>query len=581
MKILLIQPPIQDFYQTSIRTQPIGLAYLGASLQTDGHEVQILDCQTEKKRSISIPSELSYLRDFYPFDDRSPFKLYTGYYHFGMNRNEIRKRIEVSNADIFGISSSFTPYHGEAVEIARIIKEWDNDKVVIMGGAHVSCDPEGVLESPFVDYIVLGEGEIRFPLLLKKIEKGNTGGIQEIDGIGYRVNGQARINPLKTFVEDLDSLPRPARDLLGLNRYRIRKERSTMIITSRGCPHGCAYCSTHLIMGTTFRTRSPENVVQEMIDCMRRYGIRTFDIEDDNFTFDQERAKRLMRLIIETFGEQNLELTAMNGISFASLDEELLRLMKKAGFKTINLSFVSTDPSTKERMKRPKGMADFNKILEQVEHLGLHVIAYGIFGMPGQTIEEMVDTLIYLMGKRILIGPSIYYPTPGTPLFQRCREEGVLPSHPSQWRSSALPIETKDFSRLDIVTLLRLARSINFIKGKMDEMELSEGMTWRELYQVLEGKVKAKVEVKAEVEKKSYGLCDEDKAISWIDLLLLLISGKSFFSLKRDPGGKILILKERSSKKVLNHFFKRAWESPILQSHSSPSISGKGEVARP
>lgn len=314
---------------------------------------------------------------------------------------------------------------------------------------------------------------------------------------------------------------------------------------------------------------------------MRRYGIRTFDIEDDNFTFDQERAKRLMGLIIETFGEQNLELTAMNGISFASLDEELLRLMKKAGFKTINLSFVSTAPSTKERMKRPKGMADFNKILAQVEHLGLHVIAYGIFGMPGQTIEEMVDTLIYLTGKRILIGPSIYYPTPGTPLFQRCREEGVLPSHPSQWRSSALPIETKDFSRLDIVTLLRLARSINFIKGKMDEMELSEGMTWRELYQVLKGKVKAKVEVKAEVEKKIYGLCDEDKAITWIDLLLLLISEKSFFSLKRDPGGKISILQERSSKKVLDHFFKRAWESPILQSHSSPSISGKGELPSP
>jgi len=588
MKILLIQPPIQDFYQTSIRTQPIGLAYLGASLQTDGHEVQILDCQTEKKRSISIPSELSYLRDFYPFDDRSPFKLYTGYYHFGMNRNEIRKRIEVSNADIFGISSSFTPYHGEAVEIARIIKAWDSDKVVIMGGAHVSCDPEGVLESPFVDYIVLGEGEIRFPLLLKKIEKGNTGGIQEIDGIGYRVNEEVRINPLKTFVEDLDSLPRPARDLLGLDRYRIRKKRSTMIITSRGCPHGCAYCSTHLVMGASFRTRSPENVVQEMIDCMRRYGIRTFDIEDDNFTFDQERAKRLMGLLIETFGEQNLELTAMNGISFASLDEELLRLMKKAGFKTINLSFVSTAPSTKERMKRPKGMADFNKILEQVEHLGLHVIAYGIFGMPGQTIEEMVDTLIYLMGKRVLIGPSVYYPTPGTPLFQRCREEGVLPSHPSQWRSSALPIETKDFSRLDIVTLLRLARSINFIKEEMDEMELSEGMTLREIHHVL--KEKAEVEVyipclpSARLQEggaMGSAKCDKGDAITWIDLLLLLISEKSFFSLKRDPGGKISILEERSSKKVLDHFFKRAWESPILQSHSSPSISGKGELPSP
>jgi hypothetical protein len=89
MKILLIQPPVRNFYQTSIRTQPIRLAYLASSLQSHGHEVEILDCQTEKKKSIPIPSELSYLKDFYPFDDRSPFKLYTGYYRFGMGWGEM------------------------------------------------------------------------------------------------------------------------------------------------------------------------------------------------------------------------------------------------------------------------------------------------------------------------------------------------------------------------------------------------------------------------------------------------------------------------------------------------------------
>ena len=186
MKILLIQPPLQDFYQTSIRTQPIGLAYLAASLERDGHEVEILDCQTEKKKSISIPSELSYLKDFYPFDDRSPFKLYTGYYHFGMGWDEIKKKIKDSKADIFGISSSFTPYHGEALKIAQIVKEWDRRKIVVMGGAHVSGDPEGVLKNPFVDYAIMGEGEIRFPLLIEKIEKKDFKEITEMDGIGYR-----------------------------------------------------------------------------------------------------------------------------------------------------------------------------------------------------------------------------------------------------------------------------------------------------------------------------------------------------------------------------------------------------------
>src|SRR5512139_598177 len=186
MKVLLIQPPIQDFYQTAIRTQPIGLAYLAASLVQHGHETSILDCQTGQRRAIPTPPELSYLRPFYPFNDRSPFKLYTGYYHFGMSWEEIRRSVEASEADVFGISSAFTPYHGEALEIARIVKGWDRRKVVVMGGAHVSGDADGVLESPFVDYVVLGEGEVRFPRLLQAMERGTVDNLEEIDGVGYR-----------------------------------------------------------------------------------------------------------------------------------------------------------------------------------------------------------------------------------------------------------------------------------------------------------------------------------------------------------------------------------------------------------
>jgi radical SAM superfamily enzyme YgiQ (UPF0313 family) len=565
MKILLIQPPVRDFYQTTIRMQPIGLAYLAASLKSHGHEVEILDCQTERRKSILIPPELSYLKDFYPFNDRSPFKLYTGYYHFGMGWEEIKKKIEDSKADVFGISSSFTPYHGEALEIARIIKEWDPKKTVVMGGAHVSCDPEGVLKSPFIDYVILGEGEIRFSLLLEQVEKGNQEKIGEIDGVGYQADGPIRINPLKTFIQDLDSLPNPARELLDLDRYRIKKKRSTMIITSRGCPHECAYCSTHLVMGSLFRKRSPEAIINEMTECRERYGIQIFDIEDDNFTFDKERAKRLMKLIAETFGEQTIELTAMNGISFASLDGEILRLMKKVGFDTINLSYVSIAPFTKRRMERPRASFDFNEILEGASRVGLNVIAYAIFGMPGQTIEEMADTLIFLMGKRVLIGPSIYYPTPGTPLFEKCKNGHLLSAHPSQWRSTAFSIETKSFNRLDLTTLLRLARIVNFIKGKMDQGKLSEGLTWNELLEFL--KVKGKVEVNAYVPcSKRYALCDKAEAITWIDLLLMISEEKSYFSLRRDSGGKLSMVKEKSSKKVLDYFFEKAWEKPILKS---------------
>ena len=557
MKVLLIQPPIRDFYQTSIRTQPIGLAYLAASLKSHGYEVGILDCQTSEKKSIPIPSELSYLKDFYPFNDRSPFKLYTGYYHFGMSWDEIREKIKGSKTHIFGISSSFTPYYQEALEIARIIKEWDQKRIVVMGGCHVSCDPESVLKSPWVDYVVLGEGEIRFPYLLKQIEKGTGGHLKEVDGIGYKENGEIKINPLSTFIEDIEDFPPPARELLDLNRYRIGKKRSTMIITSRGCPHGCAYCSTHLVMGSSFRSRSPQSILQEMIDCTHRFHIRSFDIEDDNFTFDQERAKRFMSLVVETFGEGNLELSAMNGVSFNSLDKELLPLMRKAGFKTVNLSFVSADPSFKERMGRPGTTEAFDKILGEAGQAHLNVTAYAILGIPGQRVGEMVDTLIYLMGKRILLGPSVYYPTPWTPLFEQCKAKELLPSSRSQWRSSALPIETEDFSRLDIVTLFRLARVINFIKGKMDEGELNEGMTWRELYGVLKEKVEAE------------GISSKE-ALTWIGLLLLFFQERSFFSLKKGYVGRKSIFREKTSRRVLDYFFEKAWDKPILKSRCLP-----------
>jgi radical SAM superfamily enzyme YgiQ (UPF0313 family) len=557
MKVLLIQPPIRDFYQTSIRTQPIGLAYLAASLKSHGYEVGILDCQTSEKKSIPIPSELSYLKDFYPFNDRSPFKLYTGYYHFGMAWDEIRERIKGSKAHVFGISSSFTPYYQEALEIARLIKAWDRKKIVVMGGSHVSCDPESVLKSSWVDYVVLGEGEIRFPSLLRQLENRKRVSAEEMDGIGCREDGEIKVRPLSTFIENLEALPYPARELLELNRYRMGRKRSTMIITSRGCPHGCTYCSTHLVMGASFRFRSPESIVQEMVECRDKHHIRNFDIEDDNFTFDQKRAERLMNLVVETFGEETLELSAMNGVSFASLDGDLLRLMKRAGFRTINLSFVSTDTSFKETMGRPGTTEAFDTVLGEAGQAHLNVIAYAILGMPGQTIREMVDTLIYLMGKRVLIGPSVYYPTPGTSLFEQCRAKELLPSHPSQWRSSALPIETEDFDRLDIVTLFRLARVINFIKGKMDEGELNEGITWRELYDVLKEKVEAE------------GISSKE-TLTWIGLLLIFFKERSFFSVKKGGVGRKSIFREKSSRKVLDYFFEKAWNKPILRSRSLP-----------
>lgn len=574
MKILLIQPPVRDFYQTAIRSQPIGLAYLAASLEVQGHEVRILDCQTGQKGSVGLPAAFFHLQEHYPAGDRSPFRLYGGYHYFGMGRNEIRRAIEKTEPEVVGISSSFTPYHGEALEIARIVKEWEPRTTVVMGGAHVSCDPEGVLRDEAVDYAVLGEGEDRFPLLLDKLARSRLQTLHEIDGLGYRKGAKLRINPVEHYIEDLDRLPFPARHLLDLDRYRLNRLRSTMLITSRGCPQGCAYCSVHRVMGTQFRVRAPEEVAREISLCRSGYGISAFDIEDDNFTLDQRRAERLLKLILSTFGEGALALSAMNGLSFASLDGKLLQAMKRAGFATLNLALVSADACTRTRMGRPESGSVFDGIVVEAEKVGLEVIAYAIMGMPGQTIEEMVATLIHLMGMRVRIGPSMYYPTPGTILFDRCRREGLLPSDPSSWRSSAFPIETRDFNRLDVVTLFRLARAINFVKGKMDEGVLEEGLCWQELLSFLGNREKGlpadddrEAGMDGEGSLSSGAKSREDR--TWATLLMLLARERCFFSLHRGARKKLELRRLPTSQRVVECFFEKAWKQPIRKSRNS------------
>ncbi len=539
MKILLVQPPVRDFYFTPLRGQSLGLAYVTASLKESGYEAEILDSLTNEKRSISVPQDLSYMMKYYNFKDRSPIKLYTGFYHFGMSYKDILTKIMASHADIFGVSSMFTPYYREALMIAALIKEWDSKKVVIFGGAHTTICPEQVLENPHVDYAVLGEGERRLPALLDLIGSGRLDKICEIDGVGYKENDIIKINPVRSHIPNPDELPIPEQKQ---TTRKIGSKRMAMILTSRGCPHKCAYCSHH-VMGA-YRKRSPESVINEIRHNNEKHSITAFDFEDDNFTFDLDRAKRIMNLIIETYGQGGLDLMAMNGISFAALDKELITLMKKAGFKTLNLSYVSIDDSMKYMLKRPKPLMEFEDVVDFATGLGLEIIAYCILGIPGQTIEEMCGTMIYLAGKRVLIGPSVYYPSPETPIFEQCRESGVLPQYQSQWRSSAFPVETKEFNRLDLVTLFRLARLINYIKSEIRSGKIPSGISLKNILET--------------GQEKNTDMNEPDSACS---LVKKIEQSSSFFFLEKDRQGIPEWKKADTSLRVLDYFFSKPDET--------------------
>lgn len=470
MKILLIQPPVRDFYQTEIRIQPIGLTYLASSLLKEGLEVEILDCQVGKSRqTLPFPSTLNSLKKYYDPRKKEPFKLFNHFYHFGLLYHQIEQRIAQSAADIIGISSMFTPYEGEAFQIAGIAKKLDPRRPVIIGGAHVSSCAERVIQSNHVDYIITGEGEERLVDLTDALRHGKFGRIEKMDGVGYKSKNKLTINPPTRFIVDLDTLPFPARHLMNLENYKIGRKRSTMLITSRGCPHFCKYCAVHLHMGREFRTRSPENVMDEIIHCYRDHGITSFDIEDDNFTFDKARAERILDLIIEHFGERQLTLMAMNGLSVHSLDQRLLAKMKRAGFINLNLSLASNLPKVRQALTRPGTTEEVSGIVSEAHRQGFPMVVYAILGLPDQTIGEMIATIVHVMEMPAIIGPSVFYPVPGTRFFQECLERDVIKEGDYfSFRSTAFPLETEEFSKRDLITLFQLVRIINFLKELLD-----------------------------------------------------------------------------------------------------------------
>ena len=161
MRVLLIQPPVQDFYDTDVRLQPIGLCYLKAAVNKHLPDIDVIVRDYHggaSRKTVPIPKELRYLSDYYGAADKSPFSTFHRYYHFGKPFEEIEEDITLIRPDIVGISSLFTPYYREALEVATRAKKVSR-AIVVMGGSHASAVPESLLASAGVDYVIRGEGE--------------------------------------------------------------------------------------------------------------------------------------------------------------------------------------------------------------------------------------------------------------------------------------------------------------------------------------------------------------------------------------------------------------------------------------
>ena len=465
--ILLIQPPIRDFYLTAKRTIPYGLTCIAAVLIENGFSVEILDgLATSKARIRDLPEQLGYLRQYYNQPDRSPMALFYDYKHFGYSFEHMGNKARESGAFLVGISSLFTPYMRQAIQTAEVVKTYHPDCKIVMGGHHPTALPQSVMESGAVDFVLRGEGEVSMPLLARTLAEG--GRLDTIPGIVFRQkDGTLHIKP-PVQMQDPDDFPLPAVHLVNQQFYRRKQGGSMVIVAGRGCPMRCTYCSVGEKSFLEHRKRSVPSVIREIEHAADPGNIGFIDFEDENLSLDRRWFLKLLSAIQSHFGSDRFELRAMNGLYPPSLDEEVIREMKAAGFKVLNLSLGSTSIKQLKRFNRSDVRASFNRALNLAEKFCLIAVGYVICAAPFQRATDSISDLLYLAQRRVLAGVSIFYPAPGSRDFDLCQDQDLLPIGFSCLRSSALPL-SHTTTRKEAVTVLRLARILNFIKSLLDQ----------------------------------------------------------------------------------------------------------------
>ena len=461
--ILLIQPPIADFYLTAKRTIPYGLSSVAAAVSHKGFSVAIVDAMaTRKSRVIAWPEAMDELLPFYGRPDNSPFALFHQFRHYGYSLEHIGRQAKASGAFLVGIASLFTAYSDMALAVARVVKTSLPDGVVVLGGHHPTALPAAVMAEPAVDYIIRGEGEVGLPALAEALKLG--GRLADVPGIVFRTaDGRLHVSE-PAVLEDLEQLPVPAYGLIR-RRFYQRSGRDSIVVTAgRGCPLACSYCATGAKSWMGFRKRSVAAVLREIRAVCAERQVGFIDFEDENLTMDRQWFLELMEGVRDIFGHALPELRSMNGLFPPTLTEAVMRAMKLTGFKTLNLSLGSADARQLKRFNRPDVRDAFDRALSYAQHEGLTAVGYVIVGAPDQDPLSSVDDLLFLARRPALAGVSVFYPAPGSADYGRCRRLGLLPASFAGMRSSALPVDQRT-SRTDSVTLLRLGRLLNFIKS--------------------------------------------------------------------------------------------------------------------
>ncbi|UCD84418.1 MAG: cobalamin-dependent protein, partial [Deltaproteobacteria bacterium] len=412
-KILLIYPPsTATIGHPRPCAPPMGIAYLGAILKKV-YEVKLLDTTIEGHRNIE--------------------NLGNGHVRYGLMDEEIKKIISDYSPDMVGVTCLYSSQMPFVRKICQLTKEINTKIITIIGGTHPSFLVSDSLKDKSIDFIILGEGEDTLPSLLNQLN--NNHDYTDLDGIAFQKDGQVQINPRTKYIENLDNLPFPAWELLPISKYSkinipmsitFKSKYRAPIMTSRGCPAKCIFCSSVNFWGHRYRSRSPENVINEIELLVKEYKIKEIQFLDDNLILNKERAKEIFQGIIDR--KLNIFWNTPNGIALWKLDEELLQLMKASGCYELTLAIESGDQEVLSNIiKKPLNLDRVESLTRSIQKLKIRTHSFFIVGFPGETKENIHRTLSFARKLRLTSSwVFIANPLPGTKLFEICKEKGYL-----------------------------------------------------------------------------------------------------------------------------------------------------------
>jgi anaerobic magnesium-protoporphyrin IX monomethyl ester cyclase len=357
--------------------------------------------------------------------------------------------------DLIGISSP-TPLIYEAWEAAALAKE--QGAVSVLGGPHPTIMPDESVERPEVDLVVRGEAEDTLVEIVRELEKNTTGGMQaevgsllarcdlaSVAGLSWKDgSGRTIHNPNRPQLKEIQRLPWPAYHLFKIERYTNLQPltdgldphaRAYTLVTSRGCPYQCIYCSKP-ITGNTWRARPPDDVVAEWRYLVQELGATEIGITDDVWNLKLDRAKEICRLLIDQ-SLNRVPWITIHGMRADHTDAELFQLMKQAGCKRVGFGVESGNQAVLDSIKKRQSLDDVRRAFRQAKAAGLQTMGFFIFGLPADTEQSMDDTIRFALElDPDLANFMLAAPYPGTELWDIARRDGRLFS--MDWRDYAI-----------------------------------------------------------------------------------------------------------------------------------------------